>query len=75
MWAHSGRELFYRNRANELVAVQVTADSTFTAGQQDVLFSMTNYLFGEGRPAYDVTRMREHEEFEVSTDRAGRCKG
>ena len=55
VWAHSGRELFYRNGANELVAVQVTGDSTFTRGEQDVLFSMTDYLIGDGHPMYDVT--------------------
>ncbi len=54
MWAHSGRELFYRNGANELVAVQVTGDSIFTPGQQDVLFSMADYLIGDGHPMYDV---------------------
>ena len=56
LWAHSGRELFYRNGANELVAVQVTENPTFAAGQQDVLFSMTDYLFGLGyHPQYDVS--------------------
>jgi hypothetical protein len=46
LWAHSGRELFYRNGANELVAVQVTEDPTLALGQQDVLFSMDDYLGG-----------------------------
>ena len=55
LWAHSGRELFYRNGANELVAVQVTAEQTFTVGQQDVLFSLANYLPGNGHPQYDVS--------------------
>jgi len=55
LWAHSGRELFYRNGANELVAVQVTAEQTFTIGQQDVLFSLANYLPGNGHPQYDVS--------------------
>ncbi len=54
MFAHSGRELFYRNGANELVAVQFTEDSTFTPGQEDVLFSMDGYLRSNGRPMYDV---------------------
>ena len=55
MWAHSGRELFYRNGANELVAVQVTGDPTFAAGQQEVLFSMSDYLTSNGNPMYDVS--------------------
>ena len=54
-WAHSGRELFYRNGANEFVAAQVTADETFTVGRQDVLFAMANYLPGNGNPQYDVS--------------------
>ena len=55
VWAHSGRELFYRNGANELVAVQVTGDPTFAAGQQEVLFSMSDYLTSNGNPMYDVS--------------------
>ncbi len=38
-WAHSGRELFYRNSVPEMVAVEVSSDSTFLVGQQRVLFS------------------------------------
>ncbi len=55
VWAHSGRELFYRNGANELVAVEVTDDPTFAAGRQEVLFSMAGYLASNGRPQYDVS--------------------
>jgi serine/threonine-protein kinase len=55
VWAHSGRELFYRNGANELVAVQVSGDPTFAAGQQEVLFSMAGYLQGADYQMYDVS--------------------
>jgi len=55
MWAHSGRELVYRNGADELVAVQVSGDPTFVAGRQDVLFSMADYLPSDGHPMYDVS--------------------
>ena len=56
VWAHSGRELFYRNDSNELVAVQVvTGGQTFSAGQQVVLFSMSAYLESDGHPMYDVS--------------------
>ena len=55
VWAHSGRELFYRNGANEMVVVQVTDDPTLRVGQQDVLFSMADYLTSNGRPMYDVS--------------------
>ena len=55
VWAHSGRELFYRNGANEMVAVEVTDDPTLAVGQQDVLFSMDDYLTSNGNPMYDVS--------------------
>ena len=55
VWAHSGRELFYRNGANELVAVQVSAGSSFAWDRQDVLFSMADYLPSNGSPMYDVS--------------------
>jgi hypothetical protein len=55
VWAHSGRELFCRNAANELVAVQVTGDPTFAAGQQVVLFSTAGYQPSNGHPMYTVS--------------------
>ena len=55
VWAHSGRELFYRNAADELVAVQVTGDPTFAPGRQEVLFPMDGYLQGSDHPQYDVS--------------------
>ena len=55
VWAHSGRELFYRNGANELVAVQVSEGSSFAWDRQDVLFSMADYLRSNGYPMYDVS--------------------
>ena len=54
VWAHSSRELFYRNGGNELVAVQVSGDSTFVAGQREVLFSTADYMTGAGQAMYDV---------------------
>jgi len=58
VWAHSGRELFYVNGAQGLVAVQVTGDPTFAAGQQEVLFSFSggdDYLLTPGQASYDVS--------------------
>ena len=40
---------------DELVMVQVTADSTFTPGLQQRLFSMANYLSGSDHHQYDVS--------------------
>ena len=55
VFAHNGRELFYWNGANELVAVQFTEDPTFVAGQQEVLFPMDGYLIASGHAMYDVS--------------------
>ena len=55
VWAHRGRELFYRNGSNELVAVDFTDDPTFEVVGQQVLFSMADYLISNGRPMYDVS--------------------
>ena len=55
VWAHSGRELFYVNGANELVAVQVSSDPGFAPGQQEVLFSVAAYLRNPAVAMYDVS--------------------
>ena len=55
VWAHSGRELFYRNGADEMVAVQVSGDPTFAAGQQEILFSAADYFSNNGHAMYDVS--------------------
>jgi len=55
VWAHNGLELFYRNGADELVAVQVREGPSFAWDRQDVLFSMADYLPGDGHPMYDVS--------------------
>ncbi len=55
MWAHSGRELFYVNSVNELVAVQVSTDPAFALGQQEALFSVAAYMRNPAYTLYDVT--------------------
>ena len=55
VWAHSGRTLFYRSGANELVEAQVTGDPTFTVGEQNVLFSMARYLTANGYRQFVVS--------------------
>ncbi len=54
-WAHSGRELFYRNGRDELVRVEVLRGATFVTGEQQVLFSAREYLRETFRRKYDVT--------------------
>ena len=55
VWAHSGRELFYVNGDNELVAVQVSTNPGFAPGQQEVLFSVAGYMRFTLQAMYDVT--------------------
>lgn len=55
MWAHSGRELFYRNGANELVLVDVTIEPTFGVVRQQVLFSVAGFEFDFQHRLYDLT--------------------
>ncbi len=56
LWAHSGRELFYRTSDNNLIAVQVVRDPAFSLGAQRRLFSVVRYKPGAFSRAYDVTR-------------------
>ena len=55
VWAHSGTELFYRNGANDLVAVEVMERRTFAAGQQRVLFSIAGFLGSPWHVLYDIS--------------------
>ncbi len=55
VWAHSGTELFSRNRSNELVAVQFTEDPTFMVVREDALFSVDDYVSGGSNPLYQVS--------------------
>lgn len=54
MWAHSGRELFYRS-GEGLVAVQVQAGATFAVGSREVLFRTDAYRSNVNHTAYDVS--------------------
>jgi serine/threonine-protein kinase len=42
-WAHSGRELFYRNGNNEMVVVEVVPGDSLAIGDEQVLFSMAEF--------------------------------
>ena len=54
MWSYDGTELFYRNGANDLVAVEVTVQPPFSVGRQRVLFSMAGFLGGRRHALYDI---------------------
>ena len=53
MWAHSGRELFYRN-GDKMMAVDITTEPTFTHGTPQLLFEGQYSSYGP-RAVYDVT--------------------
>ena len=57
VWAHSGRELFYVNADNEMIAAQIQRGSTFVVGERTVLFTIRpEVLFrqNEQYALYDV---------------------
>lgn len=54
VWAHSGRELFYRNGANAMVAAAVLPGATFTLGGQTVLFDAGQFAGNGFTVYYDV---------------------
>jgi hypothetical protein len=55
VWANSGRELYYRNGRNELVAAEVRAGPGFSVGEQRTLFSITPYLDLGFMQSYNVS--------------------
>ena len=55
LWAHSGRELFFRSANGDLVAVTVRAGTSFEAGEQRVLFPASAYWSNPGHAQYDIT--------------------
>jgi len=55
-WAHSGRELFYRDASGNLVAVSfATSGATFEVRERRVLFSARKYWTNDDHRWYDVT--------------------
>jgi Tol biopolymer transport system component len=54
LWAHSGKELFFRNNRGDLVAAEIRTTSTFSVGRQQSLFPLTPYSFGGPVPLYAV---------------------
>ena len=55
LWSHSGRELFFRDGAGNLVAVPVAPGATFSAGTPRVLFSARAYVTGPRHHHYAVS--------------------
>jgi eukaryotic-like serine/threonine-protein kinase len=53
-WAHSGRELFYRNGLGQLEAAQVVAGTGFSTGEYRVLFNASGFVMNSASHNYDV---------------------
>jgi Tol biopolymer transport system component len=54
LWSHSGKELFYRDGAGNLVAVEVETTPTFSAGRSTALFPASGYYSSAGGAQYAV---------------------
>jgi len=52
VWSHSGKELFYINAADEMVAATIATQSTFAVGSQKVLFKLPTAI----RPSVSSAR-------------------
>ena len=55
LWQVSPQLAFGTVDTVEMVAAQVSGNPSFAVGRQEVLFSVADYLFGNGRPQYDVS--------------------
>jgi Tol biopolymer transport system component len=53
-WSHSGRELFYVDRADSLVAVSVTGTTEFQTGPRRALFNTRPFLLLPFHRVFDV---------------------
>jgi serine/threonine-protein kinase len=53
-WSHSGSELFYRDGASNLVAVDVKTGPTFSLGRTAILFSIAGFAQYLAHPRYAV---------------------
>ena len=56
LWAHSGRELFYRSATGQMMAVPVTTAPALAVGTEQPLFADSTYLRAPSYRGYDVTR-------------------
>jgi serine/threonine-protein kinase len=54
-WARSGKELYYRTRAGEMMAADATLGATFSARPPRVLFVIANGATDNFHHAYDVS--------------------
>jgi hypothetical protein len=55
VWAHSGRQLFYRDARGTLVATDVDGAKANPAGASHNLFDASRYFFDPNGQSFDVT--------------------
>jgi serine/threonine protein kinase len=55
IWSHSGKELFYRDGDENLVAVTVRTTPTFSTGAATVLFSAAGFRSAENQAQYAIS--------------------
>jgi serine/threonine-protein kinase len=70
LWAHNGRELFYRSEANEMMVAPVSATQGFAVADRRVLFKLgPEYLTSANYTPWDVTS--DDQRFLMIRSRAG----
>lgn len=72
VWAHSGRELFYKGNES-LMVVEVLPGPTFVTGERRVLFSIEGYRSATVHQLYDVTA--DDQRFVMVRNRGGSDAG
>jgi serine/threonine-protein kinase len=55
LWAHNGRELFYRNGNDEMVVAAISTGPSFAVASQRVLFSARGYGSNSNYRGYDLS--------------------
>ena len=60
VWAHSGREIFYRDGKDSLVAAAISESPTFTVGAQKPLFTLAPYPATSALAVYAPTPDDKH---------------
>jgi serine/threonine-protein kinase len=55
MWSRSGRELFFRTRSGDMMAVPISTGTAFQAGTPAKLFTAPHLLTSERHHAYDIS--------------------
>ncbi len=59
-WSRSGRELFYVNGRNEMIAVQLLPGPSFTVGKPKTLFPVSQFTRTGPIPSYSLTPDDKH---------------